>query len=105
LQLSGGQRQRLAIARALLSAPHLLILDEATSSLDAHNEGLLQEALSTIIGRTSLLVIAHRLATVQKADELLVMSSGSIIERGTHDSLLSQNGLYADFVRQQIIRG
>jgi ATP-binding cassette subfamily B protein len=105
LQLSGGQRQRLAIARALLSAPHLLILDEATSSLDAHNEGLLQETLSTIIGRTSLLVIAHRLATVQKADELLVMSSGSILERGTHESLLSQNGLYADFVRQQIIRG
>lgn len=105
LQLSGGQRQRLAIARALLSAPHLLILDEATSSLDAHNEGLLQDTLSTIIGHTSLLVIAHRLATVQQADELLVMSDGVIVERGTHTSLLAQAGLYADFVRRQVIRG
>lgn len=105
LQLSGGQRQRLAIARALLSTPHLLILDEATSSLDAHNEALLQETLSTISGRTSLLVIAHRLATVQQADELLVMSDGAIVERGTHDSLLNRAGLYADFVRQQVIRG
>lgn len=104
LQLSGGQRQRLAIARALLSSPYLLILDEATSSLDAHNEGLLQETLSRIIGRTSLLVIAHRLATVQQADELLVLSEGSIMERGTHESLMIRGGLYADFVQRQLIK-
>jgi subfamily B ATP-binding cassette protein MsbA len=93
-KLSGGQRQRIAIARAILKNPRVLILDEATSALDTESENLVQEALDKLmIGRTSF-VIAHRLSTVQRADMILVMERGRIVERGTHQKLLTNSGLY-----------
>ncbi len=95
-RLSGGEKQRLAIARMILKNPAIVILDEATSHLDAENEALVQEALATmLVGRTSI-VIAHRLSTVRAADEIVVVDGGRIVERGTHDSLVAANGLYAD---------
>jgi ATP-binding cassette subfamily B protein len=98
-RLSGGEKQRLAIARMLLKDPAIVILDEATSHLDAENEALVQAALGeALAGRTSL-VIAHRLSTVQAADQILVIDDGQITERGTHAELLALNGLYADLYR------
>jgi len=100
-KLSGGEKQRLAIARVLLRDPRLLILDEATSSLDSHNEALIQSALETLLaGRTSL-VIAHRLSTILRADQILVMEKGKIVERGTHESLLAAAGPYAKLYDEQ----
>jgi subfamily B ATP-binding cassette protein MsbA len=93
-RLSGGQRQRVAIARALLKDPPILILDEATSALDAQSERLVQEALSNLIKGRTTLVIAHRLATVRKADCILVLDAGEIKEVGSHDELLRRGGLY-----------
>ncbi|MCU0071722.1 lipid A export permease/ATP-binding protein MsbA [Pseudomonas koreensis] len=93
--LSGGQRQRLAIARALLKNAPLLILDEATSALDTESERHIQAALDQVMKGRTTLVIAHRLSTIEKADLILVMDQGRIVERGTHDSLLAQNGYYA----------
>jgi ABC-type multidrug transport system fused ATPase/permease subunit len=101
VQLSGGQRQRIAIARALLKDPQLLILDEATSALDSESEHLVQEALDRLMkGRTSV-VIAHRLSTIRSAHQILVMNEGAVVERGTHDELISREGTYAELVRLQ----
>ncbi len=101
VQLSGGQRQRIAIARALLKDPQLLILDEATSALDSESEQLVQEALERLMkGRTSV-VIAHRLSTIRNADLILVLNEGEVSERGSHDDLIDQGGIYAELVKLQ----
>jgi ABC-type multidrug transport system fused ATPase/permease subunit len=101
VRLSGGQRQRISIARALLADPKILLLDEATSSLDTTSEALIQEALARLlVGRTTF-VIAHRLSTIRRADQILVIDQGRIVERGTHADLLAQRGLYADMFHQQ----
>ncbi len=94
LKLSGGQRQRISIARAVLANPPILILDEATSSLDTESEKSVQEALYNIMQDRTTIVIAHRLSTIKHADEIVVMKSGEIVERGTHDVLLKKNGTY-----------
>jgi ABC-type multidrug transport system fused ATPase/permease subunit len=94
VRLSGGQRQRLSIARAILRDPQILILDEATSALDTESEKLVQEALGNAMKDRTAIIIAHRLATVQIADEILVLSKGQIVERGTHHELYEQNGVY-----------
>jgi ATP-binding cassette, subfamily B, bacterial len=100
-RLSGGERQRMAIARVILKDPRILVLDEATSSLDSLSEALIQEALKRVMeGRTSL-VIAHRLSTILAADLILVMENGRLVEQGTHDSLLAQGGLYATLYETQ----
>ncbi|MBR5250076.1 MAG: ABC transporter ATP-binding protein [Bacteroidales bacterium] len=94
-KLSGGQRQRLAIARAVLKNPPILILDEATSALDTESERLVQDALTTLMKNRTSLVIAHRLSTIQHADEIIVLQQGEIVERGNHDTLIKQGGLYS----------
>ena len=100
-RLSGGEKQRLALARVILKDPRILVLDEATSSLDSHSEALIQDALKTVMaGRTSI-VIAHRLSTILAADLILVMDRGRIVERGTHQQLLANGGLYAGLYETQ----
>lgn len=100
-RLSGGEKQRIAIARVLLKDPRILILDEATSHLDTRSEAMIQDALERLMtGRTSI-VIAHRLSTVRRADQILVIDEGRIVERGTHDALLTSGGLYAELYETQ----
>ncbi|MEY4520239.1 MAG: hypothetical protein RLZZ499_2839 [Cyanobacteriota bacterium] len=101
VNLSGGQRQRIAIARAILLNPRILILDEATSALDSESEALVQEALERIMRDRTVFVIAHRLATVRRADRILVLEKGQIIESGNHQQLLDKNGAYAKFHARQ----
>jgi ABC-type multidrug transport system fused ATPase/permease subunit len=100
-RLSGGQRQRLCIARAVLRDAPVLVLDEATSALDAESEGAVQEALDRLAADRTVLAIAHRLSTIRDADEILVLDGGHVVERGTHETLLALQGVYASLVRRQ----
>jgi ABC-type multidrug transport system fused ATPase/permease subunit len=104
VQLSGGQRQRLAIARAILKNPKILILDEATSALDSANESLIQEALERIMRGRTTIVIAHRLSTVKNVDSIIVLKDGEIIEQGNHTDLINRGGLYRELVDKQELR-
>lgn len=97
----GGQRQRVAIARAILKNPAILLLDEATSSLDSESEQLVQEALGNLMQNRTTLIIAHRLSTVRVAHRIAVLDKGTIIELGTHEALMTQQGLYAKLYEMQ----
>jgi ABC-type multidrug transport system fused ATPase/permease subunit len=101
VKLSGGQRQRVSIARAILANPRILILDEATSSLDSESEAAIQEGLAYLMKGRTTFVIAHRLSTIRRADQILVVEDGRIVERGTHDSLYAGHGRYYDLYTRQ----
>jgi ABC-type multidrug transport system fused ATPase/permease subunit len=103
VRLSGGQRQRVAIARAVLADPRILILDEATSSLDAEAEALVQDALERLLAGRTTVVIAHRLSTVRAADRLVVLVDGRIVEEGTHERLVAAGGVYAQLAARQLV--
>ena len=96
--LSGGERQRISIARALLKDAPLVVLDEATASIDPENEQLIQQALTELTREKTVVVIAHRLATIEHADQILVVEDGTVVQRGTHEELLAQEGVYRRFV-------
>ncbi len=101
VKLSGGQRQRVSIARAILANPRILILDEATSSLDSESEAAIQEGLAYLMEGRTTFVIAHRLSTIRRADQILVVENGRILERGTHESLYATRGRYWDLYTRQ----
>jgi len=101
LKLSGGEKQRVAIARTILKAPPILILDEANSALDSHTEREIQDALDEVARNRTTLVIAHRLSTIVAADNILVLDAGRLVEQGTHAELLAKGGLYAHLHRMQ----
>ena len=103
-KLSGGEKQRLTIARAVLKNPPILILDEATSSLDTESERLVQDAINNLMKERTSLVIAHRLSTVRHADEIIVLQHGRIVERGTHNVLMEKNGFYRRLVNMQELK-
>jgi subfamily B ATP-binding cassette protein MsbA len=103
-KLSGGERQRLTIARAVLKNPPILILDEATSSLDTESEKLVQDAINNIMKDRTTIVIAHRLSTIRHADEIVVLNKGEIAERGTHDELMDHGGIYRRLVEMQELK-
>jgi ATP-binding cassette subfamily B protein len=100
-RLSGGEKQRIALARVILKDPRILVLDEATSSLDSESEALIQEALKRVMSKRTSIVIAHRLSTILAADQILVIDRGQVLERGTHRELLDQKGLYAHLYKTQ----
>ena len=102
VKLSGGQRQRISIARAILAEPRILILDEATSSLDSESEQMIQQGLSYLMQGRTTFVIAHRLSTIRRADQIMVMEQGQIVERGTHEELLERGGAYAALVARDV---
>lgn len=103
-KLSGGERQRLTIARAILKNAPILILDEATSSLDTESERLVQDAINKMMANRTTIVIAHRLSTIRHADEIIVLNKGEIAERGNHDNLIQQNGIYKKLVDMQELK-
>jgi ABC-type multidrug transport system fused ATPase/permease subunit len=103
-KLSGGERQRVTIARAVLKNPAILILDEATSSLDTQSERIVQDAINQLMVNRTCIVIAHRLSTVQHADEIIVMQKGKIVQRGKHDALMQEEGLYKELVNMQQVK-
>jgi subfamily B ATP-binding cassette protein MsbA len=101
VKLSGGQRQRVAIARAILADPRILILDEATSNLDTESEAFIKDSLTQLMRGRTTIVIAHRLSTIRQADQILVVESGNIVERGTHEELIDLRGRYFDLYTYQ----
>ena len=103
-KLSGGERQRLTIARAVVKNPPILILDEATSSLDTESERLVQDAINNMMQNRTSVVIAHRLSTIRHADEIIVLQKGEIVERGNHDELMQRQGYYYKLVQMQEVK-